>query len=188
MLALRNLRKAHEGYDHLSLYSQQDTSTMNLVVGRVSLTNIGTVSWLEWVVHAIHLLLVADEMLDGSNNTLLLNTLDSQRAGNTLKDGIGAEAFPVAATERLTTQRTNRGAKEDVGSFAAELFTYGNSTSIDKVLVKRRSRRDTSRECRIMVGIAHTESTILQTQLRKANSVRTATISYTSADGEVRIA
>lgn len=55
------------------------------------------------IVHAIHLLLISNEMLDGSNNTLFLDTLDGQGTGNTLENGIGTEAFPVAATEWLAT-------------------------------------------------------------------------------------
>ena len=73
----------------------------------MQLTNVGAVTLLEGVVHAVHLLLVADQVLDRGNYALALNTKNGLRTANSLKNRVGTKALPVASAQRLSSKGTN---------------------------------------------------------------------------------
>ena len=79
-------------------------------------TNIGAISRHDNVVHAKHLLLVANQMLDSCDDTLLLNALDCQGSELALENRVSSKALPVPATPWLTPHGANRGAEVDVGT------------------------------------------------------------------------
>lgn len=142
-------------------------------------TNVGAIPRLEGVVHAVHFLLVAYQVLYCRNDTLLLDALDGQGASDTLDNGIRAEPLPVAATQGLPPQGTNRGPEIDIGTLAPELFAQRNPSCVDQVLVPGSSSGDSSRKGRDAICRSNAQGRVLKTQLRKAKTKGAPGVSHT---------
>ena len=111
---------------------------------------------LKRAVHAVHLLLVAHKMLDGGNDTLRLNALDSLAGTNCLKDGIRTKTFPISTALGFPTNGADSRSKPDVDALAASLFANGHAALVHQVLVKGCAGCDAVREHGDMIGLAHT--------------------------------
>lgn len=142
-------------------------------------TNVGAVSGLERVVHAIHFLLVPNEVLYRRNHALLLDSPNRQCPADSLENRIGPESFPAATTEGLAAERPDRRSEIDIGALALELLTQRYSTGVHQLLVPGRPGRDTGGERRSMIGRCYSESRILEAELRETKPESTAGISNT---------
>lgn len=144
-----------------------------------SLTNIRAVSRLERIIHAVHLLLVADQMLDSRHDTLLLDAFDRQSPRNALEHWVSAEALPVAATQRLASHGADRRAEVDIRAFAAELLADRDRSRVNQVLVEGGPSRDSRGEgCDVVRG-SDSERGILEAELREVDAICATCISYT---------
>lgn len=125
-------------------------------------TNIRAVSGLERVVHAVHFLLVSDQVLDSSHHTLFLNSLNRLSSSHGLEHRIGTETFPVTPSQRPSPQRPNRRSKIDIGAFPAELLAKSDSSCVHQLLVPSCAGRDTRREGRDVVRGSDAEGRVLE--------------------------
>ncbi len=141
------------------------------------LTDVRTVPRLDNVVHAKHLLLVPDKVLDRGDDSLALDTSYGLRSTNGLEHRICAEPFPDPTTQRLSPQRTNRWSQSDVDTFASEFFSQRNASSEHQALVPRSARGDTRGERGDIVCGSHSERRVLQAKLREAQTQGTARVS-----------
>lgn len=91
-------------------------------------------------------------MLDGRNDSLLLDALDGEGTGLGLENGIRAKALPIASAERLSAQRANCRTQVDICPLSAKLFADGNGASIDQGLVERSTCGDAGRESSHIIG------------------------------------
>lgn len=95
------------------------------------LTDVGAVSGLKDVVHAIHLLLIPNKVLNSRNDALLLHPLDRERTSHSLEHRIRAEAFPITPTEGFPPKRSNRRPEVDVDSLSAEFLADRHGALVD---------------------------------------------------------
>lgn len=58
-------------------------------------------------------------------------------------------------TSRLASERSYARAQVDVDAFAAELLSYRNTASVDKIFVPSSSDGDSSRESSVVVTVSH---------------------------------
>jgi hypothetical protein len=91
-------------------------------------------------------LLVANVVLGASNDTSLLNALDSLVHTNARKNGVRREALPVTATSRMSANGSNGRAKLDIDALLAVLNTHFVATSVEELAVPCCSNCDASRE------------------------------------------
>lgn len=177
------------------LLQQRAIGTARVVCGRLGLvspgtartvsggpTNVCAVAGHERVVHAIHLLFVADEMLEGGYHSLVLHPLDGEGGPDGLQDRVSPEALPVPATAGLPAQRPHGRTQINVDTLAAKLFADCDGSGEHEILIPGCSHRDASGEGGGMVRQADSECAILETQLREVQSEGAPGISDTSTD------
>lgn len=109
-------------------------------------------------------LLVTDVVLGASNDTSLLNTLDGLVHTDSREDGVGREALPVAATSRMSANRSNGRAKLDIDALLAVLNTHVVATEVEQLAVPCCGNCHASRESGNEVGEADTQRRVLQTE------------------------
>lgn len=119
----------------------------------------------------IHLLLISNKMLDRSDDSLLLNSLDSLACTDTLQRWVCSKAFPVASALWLSTDRTNRRTKPDVDAFTTSFLSNCYTTFIHQLLVESCAGCDSIWEYGDIVGKSNAIGSVVETELREANAV-----------------
>ena len=121
-------------------------------------------------------MLVTDEMLDGRNDPLLLNSLNGLASSDCLQDGISPESLPVSATLGLPPYRPNGGPEPNVDTFTTCLLTDSDSALVHEVLVKRGTRGDTVGKDGNVVRQTDAIGSVVETKLGKSHPVSRACI------------
>lgn len=144
-------------------------------------TNVGAVALLERVIHPIHLLFIANEMLHRGRHALLLHAPNRLSGANTLEDRIRPEALPVAAALGLATQGSHGRAEPDVDALAPGLFAHGDAALVHELLVKGGPDGDAVREDGHMVGLADSVGGVVEAELGEADAVSGASVAVASS-------
>lgn len=136
-------------------------------------------------------LLVADVVLGASNDTSLLDTLDSLVHTNAREDGVGREALPVAAASRVSANGSNGRTKLYIDTLLAVLNTHVVATEVEQLAIPCCGNCHASRESGNEVGEADTQRRVLQTEgfeseSRNGTGVADALLALpTNASGQV---
>lgn len=127
-------------------------------------------------VHPLHAgpsvltLLIGDEVLSTSNDTGVLNTLNSLGHANTGQHRVWREALPVSATLWSTANRTGDRSENDVDALALVLFSNALASAVDEATVEGSGGSLSGWEDRTKVSETDTDRRILHAKTAKAES------------------
>ncbi|KAF4506766.1 hypothetical protein G6O67_006815 [Ophiocordyceps sinensis] len=147
------------------------------------LANVGAVSLLDRIVHAIDFLLVADKVLDGGDDAARLHAANRLARAHGLQHGVGAEALPVAAALWLAADGADGGPEPDVDALCAGLVANGLGAPSQELLVPGGAGGDGVGEDGDVVGLADAVGPVVEAELGEAETGDGARVAVAAAGG-----
>lgn len=152
---------------------------MKCLVIHIGADSIDKTKVLEVSRRAEVLLLVQDVVLGASNDTSILDTLDSLGNSNARKNRVRAEAFPVASTLGVPAKRADHGAKLNIDTFTAMFHTHLVASTVELAAVPRGGDGASGCEGGNIVGKADTKRAVLRTEAGEAETRNSSSVTHT---------